>query len=129
MNKELSKPIMSRSRLKSKYAKSKLVSDRNKYKQQRNLCTRLRDRAIKADFDQAFSNIKGNSKPFYDIMKPYLTNKGALCCSDIILSENGDIITTDMVTVKASSTQGFAFIFLPNQDYIESFLKENKNLL
>lgn len=91
------KAIMSRSRLKSKYAKSKLVSDRNKYKQQRNLCTRLRDRAIKADFDQAFSNIKGNSKPFYDIMKPYLTNKGALCCSDIILSENGDIITDDSI--------------------------------
>ena len=96
MNKELSKAIMVRSRLRAKYLKSKNPNDRQHYKKQRNLCVKLRDQAIKADFNKAFSNIKNDSKPFYDIMKPYLTNKGALCCSDIILSENGNIIHSDV---------------------------------
>lgn len=95
MNKKLSKAIMTRSRLKSKHQKSKSNIDRKNYKKQRNLCTKIRDQAIKADFEKAFSTIKENSKPFYDIMKPYLTNKGALCCTDIILTENDHIISSD----------------------------------
>ena len=95
MNKELSKAIMKRSRLKSKYHKTKNTFDRIKYKKQRNLCTKLRDKAIKLDFQNSFSNLKTKSKPFFDIMKPYLTNKGALCCNDISLIENGEIITDD----------------------------------
>ncbi len=39
--------------------------------------------------------IKSNSKPFYNIIKP-LTNKGALCCTDISLIEDETIITNDM---------------------------------
>ena len=39
-------------------------------------------------------NIKGNSKPFYDIIKPYLTNKGALCSDDITLLEV-DVLTSN----------------------------------
>lgn len=95
MNKDLSKAIMKRSRLKSKYQKSKNTSDRIKYKKQRNLCTKLRDKAIKLDFQNSFSNLKTKSKPFFDIMKPYMTNKGALCCNDITLLEEGEIITDD----------------------------------
>lgn len=95
MNKDLSKAIMKRSQLKSKYLKNKTPLNRLNYKKQRNLCVKLRDKAIKADFSKSFSNIRTNSKPFYDIMKPYLTNKGALCASDISLMENGNIITDD----------------------------------
>ena len=74
----------------------RLYINRQNYKKQRNHCVKLRDKAIKNDFDKAFSNIKSNSKPFYDLIKPYLTNKGALCSTDINLIENGKIVTDDV---------------------------------
>ena len=95
MNKNLSRAIMHRSKLRSKYLKNKNTLNRTNYKKQRNICVKLRDKAIKSDFQNSFSNLKSNSKPFYDIMKPYLTNKGALCSSDITLIENDKIITDD----------------------------------
>ena len=70
----------------------RLYINRQNYKKQRNHCVKLRDKAIKNDFDKAFSNIKLNSKPFYDIIKPYLTNKGALCGTDINLIENATLL-------------------------------------
>ena len=94
MNRELSKAIMKRSSLKSKYLKLKNMTNRNNYKKQRNLCVSLKKKAIKADFHKNMKNIKGNSKPFYDIIKPYLTNKGALCSDDITLLEN-NVLTSN----------------------------------
>ena len=95
MNKKLSKAIMKRSRLRARYLTDKNTKNRAEYKKQRNLCVRLRKDAIKSDFNKAFSNIKSNSKPFYEIMKPYLTNKGALCNTDISLIEDDRLITND----------------------------------
>jgi len=95
MNKELSKAIMKRSQLKSKHQKTKNKTDRLNYKKQRNLCKKLRDKAIKSDFQKSFANIKSNSKAFFDIIKPYLTNKGAMVSSDILLIEGDDIILDD----------------------------------
>ena len=95
MNKELSKAIMNRARLRSRYLKNKTSKNRIEFKRQRNLCVFLKNKAIKSDFDKAFSDIRSNSKPFYNIMKPYLTNKGALCCTDISLIEDNTIVTND----------------------------------
>ena len=103
MNKELSKAIMKRSQLKTKYQKTKNKSDRIDYKKQRNFCKKLRDKAIKSDFQKSFSNIKSNSKPFFDIIKPYLTNKGAMVNSDILLVEDDYIILDDMKIAKISN--------------------------
>ena len=65
MNKILSKAIiMKRSSLKSKYLKEKSSANKVIFKKQTNLCKRLRDKAIKMDFDKAFSELKLNSKPF-----------------------------------------------------------------
>ena len=36
--------------------------------------------------------MKNDSKPFYKLIKPYLTNKGALCSEDITLLENDVLI-------------------------------------
>ncbi len=65
MNKELSKAIMKRSALKSKYNKNKNAVNRGNFKRQRNQCVSLRKKAIKENFNRACSNIEGNSKPFY----------------------------------------------------------------
>ena len=40
-------------------------------------------------------NVKGKSKTFYDLIKPYLTNKGALCSNDITLFEDNNFISND----------------------------------
>ena len=50
MNKELSKAIMKRSELKSKYLKFQNSENINNYKKQRNLCVSLNKKAIKNDF-------------------------------------------------------------------------------
>ena len=50
MNKELSKAIMKRSQLKTKYNKTKQEVDRNAYKKQRNLCVKLGRKAVKQYF-------------------------------------------------------------------------------
>ena len=47
MNKEMSKAIMKRSQLETKYNKTKQEADRNAYKKQRNLCVKLRRKAVK----------------------------------------------------------------------------------
>ena len=95
MNKELSKAIMKRSELKSKYLKFQNSKNRNNYKKQRNLCVSLKKKANKNDFQINMKNIKGNSKPFYDLIKPYLTNKGALSSNDIVILENNTFISND----------------------------------
>jgi len=96
MNKELAKAIMVRSKLKSKYQKTKAKNDRVNYQKQRNLCKKLRDSAIKLDFDKSFADIKNSSKNFYSIIKPYLSNKGSLVTSDIKLVESNNIMTNDL---------------------------------
>ena len=95
MNKEMSKAIMKRSSLKNKYLKNGSYINRQKYKLQRNLCVSLKRKAIKEDFQNVTHNLKGGSNPFYDLIKPYLTSKGALCSSDIILLENKRLISTE----------------------------------
>jgi len=96
MNKELAKAIMVRSRLKSKYQKTKAKNDRLNYQKQRNLCKKLRDSAIKSDFEKSFTDIKNSSKNFYEIIKPYLSNKGSLGTSDIKLVETNNILNNDL---------------------------------
>ena len=95
MNKNLSKAIMKRSSLRSKYLKDSTKINILNYKTQRNLCVSLKRRAIKEDFQKTTSNLKGKSKPFYDLIKPYLTNKGALCSNDITLLENNNLISDE----------------------------------
>ena len=96
MNIELSKAIMNRSRLKSRYLKTKNTIDKINFKKQRNACVKLKRKAIAKDFSEASSDLKKNSKPFYTKIKPYMTNKGALASDDIILCEKDKFIDNDL---------------------------------
>ena len=62
MNRDLAKAIMARSKLKAKYQKTKSKNDRLNYTKQRNLCKKLRDEAIKSDFQKSFTDIKRIAK-------------------------------------------------------------------
>ena len=94
MNKELGKAIMMRSKLKKRYNKNKNLPNRLNFKKQRNVCVKLRIQAINKYFQSATSNMKQTSIQFYSLIKPYMTNKGALSNDDIILKE-GDIYIND----------------------------------
>ena len=50
MKKEVSKAIMTRSQLETKYNKPKQEADRNAYKKQQNLCVKLRRKAVNQYF-------------------------------------------------------------------------------
>ena len=94
MGKELSKAIMKRSMLKTNYQKHPTPENRLRYTQQRNICVSIRRNAIRNYFNLV--TINGGSmtnKAFYDIVKPYLTNKGALVNNDITIVKDGKLIS------------------------------------
>ena len=98
MNKELSKAIMHRSWLKSKYRKFPTPNNRLNYQKQRNKCVAIRRKAVNEQFSRisGISGISGkvSNKDFYKLVKPYLANKGTLTNNDITLV-NDDIMVTD----------------------------------
>ena len=48
--------------------------------------------------------------------------------SQSVTLDNGDVIFPEMVTDKQLPSHAFALVFLPDEDYIESFLKDNQPL-
>ena len=87
MTKQLRKEIMKRSHLKNKANITKNPSDLVNYKRQRNLVVKL-NIANKRKYFSEISQLN-SSKPFWELCKPYFTNKGILGNTNIILSENG----------------------------------------
>ena len=43
--------------------------------------------------------------------------------------DNGDVIFPEMVTDKVLPSHAFIIVFIPDEDYIESFIKDNQALL
>ena len=89
MNKMLCQPIMKRSRLKNKANKTKNHLDIRNYKKQRNMVVNLNKEAKPQYFNNYDST---NTKPFWENCKPYFSNKQSKADTNIILSENGDLI-------------------------------------
>ena len=83
MNKESSKTIMRRSRLETKYNKSKQEADRNAYKKQRNLCVKLRRKAVKQYFVNECRSGMISKKNFWKTVKSFISNKTNRNESDI----------------------------------------------
>ena len=89
MNKMLCQAIMKRSRLKNKANKTKNHLDIRNYKKQRNMVVNLNKEAKPQYFNNYDST---NTKPFWENCKPYFSNKHSKADTNIILSENGDLI-------------------------------------
>ena len=100
MNKTLSKSIMLRSRFKTAYRKKPTNENRLKYTKQRNMCVKLRREAIKQDVKRATKNGLLSNRDFWKFFKPYFTNKGGLISNDIMLLENGKIVTEEKEIVE-----------------------------
>ena len=95
MNRELNKAIYVRSNLKKKFNKNPSKENELKFKKQRNRCVSLRKKAIKAHFKKATENGHMSNKEFWNLVKPFLSNKGGLAENDIMLVTDDKIVTDD----------------------------------
>ena len=95
MTPELNRAIYTRSRLKKKYNKNPTDEKKTKFKKQRNKCVAIRRKAIINHFKKATKNGLISNQAFWDLVKPFLSNKGALVGSDIPIVKNSKIITDD----------------------------------
>ena len=89
VNKALRQAIMKRSKLKNKANKTKDPTDIKNYKKQRNYVVNLNKEAKLEYFSKYESD---DNKPFWVRCKPYFTNKNSKADTDIMLSENGELI-------------------------------------
>ena len=80
---------MRKSQLRNNYNKTKSTFDWITWKNQRNLCVKLRRQAIKDHFKLKCKNGTMNSKQFWKTVKPFISNKGNTDHNDIILIEEG----------------------------------------
>ena len=94
MNKELSKAIMTRSRLKNIYLKHPMECNRKRYTRQRNYCVNLR-RRVKRDYynNLNINNIIDNKK-FWKTIKPCFA-ENIHSNETITLVDKGEIITNN----------------------------------
>ena len=99
VSKEMRKAIYTRSRLRNTFCKNPSEENEIKYKRQRNLCVSLRCKAIKY-----FSNITSKAivtnKEIWKTIRPFLTNKGCLENSDIMLINDDEMVTDDKTLAK-----------------------------
>ena len=78
LRKDLSKAIINRSRLKNNYNKNPTPQNILRYKRQRNYCTFFKRKYKKEDFEKASETFNRGTKPFYKLIKPFLSNKGQI---------------------------------------------------
>ena len=96
----LHKAIMKLSELENKYLRNSIVENRNKYKKQKNFCSKLYKKERKGFYSNLdIKNIIYN-KLFWKTMKPFLSDK---CnhSSKISLVRNGNVISDDFELAKA----------------------------
>ena len=89
MTKELSKTIMTRSRIKKKYNKWPSRETFLALKQIKNTCTNLTKTAKKQYFAKSTENQPLTNKSFWNSISPFLTNKNVRNDDVITLNEKG----------------------------------------
>ena len=75
--------------------KNPTAENRNNSKKQRNKCVSIRKKAMRSQFKKATKKGAISNKEFWDLLKPFLSNKGWLGNSDISLVQNDIVITND----------------------------------
>ena len=93
LTKELRKEIYTRSKLKNKYRSNLIEENKAIYKKQRNkYVSSLRRKAIKAYFNNVTKTGVQTNKDFWELVKPFLTNKGSLENAEIMLTDKDKIV-------------------------------------
>ena len=100
VSKELRKAIYTRSRFRNRFLKNPDEINSKLYKQQRNKCVSIRRKSIQHYFSNITSNKIITNKIFWKVIKPFLTNKGCLEKSDIMLRDDENMITDEKILVQ-----------------------------
>ena len=90
MNRQLSKIIMDKSRLRNKYLKWPSRENFLTYKKVKNRCNNLIKRSKKNYFENAGGENSSNSKKFWNKVKPFITNKGEISNDNIIIKTQNE---------------------------------------
>ena len=92
MTKELSKPIMEKSKTRNKYLKWLSRENYLSYKKCKNKCNSLTKKANKIFLNEATKDGIMSNKRFWSTVKPFLTNKGYISNDFISVEKDGDLI-------------------------------------
>ena len=105
MNKELSKIIMNKSRMKNKYFKWPFRENYLAYKKIKNKCNNLVKKSKKRYFQENASEGSASSKYFWNTVKHFITSKVTLSNDNIITEARNDTTLTvtggNLVSIKA----------------------------
>ena len=85
MNKSLSKIIMQKSKVRNKYLKWPSRENFLKYKKVKNKCNSLVRKSKKEYFQNVSNANSSHSKSFWNAVKPFVSNKGAISNENIIV--------------------------------------------
>ena len=134
ISKETRKAIYARSKLRNKFYKNPSVENERKYKRQRNLCVSLRRKAIKQYFSNITSKRIVTNKEFWKTIRPFLTNKGCLENSDIMLINDDEMVTDDKTLVKTFNEHYINTVerssgLKPEKMEFENSLNTSRNIL
>ena len=121
MNKELSKAIMKRSRLRNIYIKHRSLSNRENYVRQRNFCTNLLRRTKRDYYSNLDINNITDNKKFWSSIKPCFTDK-INTNEQITLVEKNKILTDDSEIAETMNN-----FFINVVEMLE--IPENNNIL
>ena len=94
MNKELSKAIMNRTRLRNVYLMKRSDENRKKYSKQRNYCVSLLRRTKRNYYSSLDAKSVTGNKTFWRIVKQFLSDKTPFN-TNITLIEDGEVINSD----------------------------------
>ena len=75
MNKELSKEVMVRSKLRNKFNRHKTKTNWKDYTKQRNKCTYLNREVVRLHFSKLSKNGGISDKKFWSTIEPFMNNK------------------------------------------------------
>ena len=92
MNKELSKAIMHRSKLKNIHNKTQTKESWEAFKRQRNKCVAIKRKNVRTYFSHLADNNGLNNKKFWSAVKPFLTDKSTKRSQEIILNSDDKIV-------------------------------------
>ena len=95
MNKELSKAIKNKSRIRNRYNKWKSRENYLEYQKSKKLCKFLAFKAEKLHFEQILSKGTMTNKDFWKKVAPALSSKEPNITNDIFLDEDNEHITDD----------------------------------
>ena len=97
MNKELSKELMHRTRLRNNFLRNRSDENKGKYSKQRNYCISLLRKTKKNYYSNLNEKKITDNKTFWKAVKPFLSNKTP-SNEKITLTEKDKIIKTDSKT-------------------------------